>query len=113
MTLEEVLAKATELGFVILHPTIYIAPTDSSKDIVHIVCNELFGLNGTYKTIKQASTEDLLVAVGVPHGAEFETLDEELGEWLDAYDVLAAPANFAGGEDVLCFWSEENPYPGT
>lgn len=111
--LAQVIEAAKAKGVVHVHPTGAVGNEDSRSDTYHLIC-EMFGDNGTFRTIEALDFSDLakLAGVEVPED-DVEALDEMLYD--KHYGYWHVPT-FEGVKTnpVLCFWSEpDNPYPGT
>lgn len=111
MMVQRIIAEAQQKGVVVLYPTASIEPDAQSRDIRDTFW-DIWGDNGTFRTVKIVGFSDLIDITGIDIG---ELDDDTLSDiaYEDVHAVYQAPTGYESTEDRFCFWSDDNPYPGT
>lgn len=111
MTRDEILAKAKAMGL-LLYPTAVITDDSTSGEAMLVLNAEVRRTSGSYKWVREILASDLLAVVGHAPGDDDDQLADSLME--DSQAVFLAPEGYPHSDatGVLCFWSDDNPYPG-
>lgn len=109
---DKILIAAMAKGVKLLYPTLGLSCDSSSRDLSDAM-REMWGDNGTFRTVRTLCFSDLIELTGIDIGdLDEDNLDNIVYEEHEA--LFEAPTGYpAGCETEFCFWSDDNPYPGT